>query len=194
MILTKEEYLSLGFDGGGGTQDSGAENSDKLLTDCLKRAEYVLNGLTDGAAARTALRGGQPAEYVKQACGFQAQAMLRYEIARKEYESSIRESIGGSESESSKESESGSESSGSSQSSQNAEKVTIGDFSYSVSSGSSSGSSSSNSSGSSSSSGRSSSSSTQGIAEVIQPFETDTVVISLLRAAGCLFAAAEVRE
>lgn len=167
MILTREEYLALGFDGADGTQ-----GADALLTNCLKRSEYVLNGLTDGAAARTARKGGTPAEYVRQACGFQAQAMLRYEISRE------RETGGGSESES------GSESSGSSQSSESSEKVTIGDFSYSVSSGSSSGS---NSGSSSNGSGKSEEA-------MIQPFETDTTVIKLLRAAGCLFGAAEVRE
>ncbi|MDE6031353.1 MAG: hypothetical protein K2G32_07020 [Oscillospiraceae bacterium] len=177
MILTKEEYLALGFDDGSDTQ-----NGSKLLTDCLKRAEYVVNGLTDGMAAQTALRGGKPAEYVKQACGFQAQAMLRYEIARAESDGTIQETGGSS-------SESGSESSGSSQSSESSEKVTIGDFSYSVSSGSSSGTTSGSSSGSSSGSV------SGGTAEVIvQPFETDTVVVSLLRAAGCLFGVAEVRE
>lgn len=175
MILTKEEYLALGFDDGSDTQNGG-----RLLTDCLKRAEYVVNGLTDGMAAQTALRGGKPAEYVKQACGFQAQAMLRYEIARAE-NGSVQDTGGSS-------SESGSESSGSSQSSESSEKVTIGDFSYSVSSGSSSGTTSGSSSGSSSGS-------VSGTAEVIvQPFETNTVVVSLLRAAGCLFGVAEVRE
>ena len=170
MILTKEEYLALGFDGGESTQ--GAE---KLLINCLKRAEYVLNGLTDGAAARTVQRGGIPSEYVKQACGFQAQAMLRYETLRAEI-------CGGSESES------GSESSGSSQSSESSEKVTIGDFSYSVSSGSSSGNSSGSSSGSSSNGAGESDEA------IIQPFETNTTVIKLLRAAGCLFGAVGVRE
>ena len=72
MILTKEEYLALGFDGGEGTQ-----STDVLLANCIKRAEYVLNGLTDGAAARTAQRGGAPAEYVKQACGFQVRNVTR---------------------------------------------------------------------------------------------------------------------
>lgn len=145
MILSTEEYYALGFS---------AEDTD-LLESCLKRAEYVLNGLSDGKASAVAAAGGKPAEYVKQACGFQAQALVKEQSSR-------------------------TESASSSESSEGSEKVTVGDFSYSTSTGSSS-----------------SNNSSSGTEVVTEAIETNTVVVHLLRTAGCLFGGyggMEVRE
>jgi hypothetical protein len=139
MILTVEEYREMGFD----------EDDEELLERCLKRAEFVIIGLTEGRALSALNGGGKPAEFVKQACLLQAQAILREE---QEYENSIKNS----------------------ESAESSEKVTVGDFSYSTSTGSSSGKGSSSS--------------------IVSAFSTSNVVIHLLRAAGCMFGATEVRE
>lgn len=109
MIITVEEFKEMGF----------SSDDDSLAEDCIKRAEYVLNGLSGGRAIFVSQTGGSAADYVKQACAFQANAIMREENA-----------LRGQNSESEHEAQS------------NIEKVSIGDFSYSYStsgSGSSSG-------------------------------------------------------
>lgn len=147
MIITVDEFKEMGF----------SSKNDALTADCIKRAEYVLNGLSGGRAVPVAQTGGEAAEFVKQACAFQANAILREETAVREQES---------------------QSNGESESSKNDERVTIGDFTYTNSSSSSS----------------STKNSSKTASAFIQPLDTNFTVIRLLRAAGCLYMGAEVRE
>lgn len=143
MIITANEYKEMGFE----AADSA------LLEKCIKRAEYVLNGISGGRASAFALGSTPAAKFVKQAAAFQAYAIYREETALK--------------------AESGETSSSSSKTD---ERVTIGDFTYS------SGSSSESSSGTA--------------AKIVssQPLDINQTVAGLLRAAGCFYGAAEVRE
>ena len=145
MIITANEYKEMGFDA----------TDEALLEKCIKRAEFVLNGITGGRASAIALGTTPAADYVKQACAFQTCAIYREETAI------LAES---------------SEQSGSS--SKTDERVTIGDFTYST------GTSSSSSSGSSSKSSSAAS----------EPLDINQTVAKLLRAAGCFYGAAEVKE
>ena len=145
MIITANEYKEMGFDA----------TDDALLEKCIKRAEFVLHGITGGRASAIALGTTPAADYVKQACAFQTCAIYREETAI------LAES---------------SEQSGSS--SKTDERVTIGDFTYST------GTSSSSSSGSSSKSSSAAS----------EPLDINQTVARLLRAAGCFYGAAEVKE
>lgn len=114
MIITKEDYLELGFR----LDDKGAS----LFEGCEKRAEYVLNGITNGRAGVVAKLDGSAAEMVKEACGFQTEEILKEEL---EYSQSQEDA------------------SGNSSSSKNEQRVSIGDFSYSTGSTSSTSQSSS---------------------------------------------------
>ena len=91
MIITVEEFKEMGF----------ASTDDELTLNCIKRAEYVLNGLSGGKAIPTALAGGAAADYIKQACAFQANAIMRKENELRTENGELK-----------------------------TEKVTIGDFSY----------------------------------------------------------------
>lgn len=97
MIITKEEFFEMGF-----TADDPA-----LLERCIKRAEFVLNGLTGNRALVVAAGDGAAADFVKQAAAFQTDSLLKEELASAPTES------------------------GSS-----TERVAIGDFSYTSSSNS----------------------------------------------------------
>ena len=143
MIITANEYKEMGFEA----------TDSALLEKCIKRAEYVLNGISGGRASAVALGSTPAADFVKQAAAFQAYAIYREETALK--------------------AESGETSSSSSKTD---ERVTIGDFTYS------SGSSSESSSGTA--------------AKIVssQPLDINQTVAGLLRAAGCFYGAAEVRE
>lgn len=145
MIITANEYKEMGFDA----------TNEALLEKCIKRAEFVLNGISGGRASAIALGATPAADYVKQACAFQTCAIYREETAL------LAES---------------SEQSGSS--SKTDERVTIGDFTYST------GTSSSSSSGSSS----------KGSSAASEPLDINQTVAKLLRAAGCFYGAAEVKE
>lgn len=136
MIISVDEFKEMGF----------ASSDDMLTENCIKRAEYVLNGLSGGRAVLVSKTGGAAADYVKQACAFQANALMREENALKKQEN---DPDGNSD----------------------IERVSIGDFSYTV------GSPSSNSGDSS---------------EYVQPLDTNLTVIRLLRAAGCLYTGTEV--
>lgn len=103
MIITKEEFFEMGF-----TADDTA-----LLERCIKRAEFVLNGLTGNRASVSALGDGAAADLVKQAAAFQTNAILREELALAKEKTVIPEQ---SESSSDK----------------TEERVSIGDFSYST--------------------------------------------------------------
>ncbi len=149
MIITKEEFHEMGFEV--------EAKYESLLEKCILRAEYVLNGLTNGAASTAALSGTAAADFVKQAAAFQTNDILKEEIAL------AKSQAESSSSETSKKSD---------------ERVSIGDFSYS------SGTSSSESSKSSSSSSE----------EEISRLDTGRTIIRLLRAAGCLYTGAEVKE
>lgn len=97
MIISVEEFKEMGF----------SSSDDELTADCIKRAEYVLNGLSGGRAILVSHTSGACAEYVKQACAFQANAILREEKALREQSAEPEKSI---------------------------EKAAIGDFSYTYSS------------------------------------------------------------
>lgn len=108
MIITVDEFKEMGF----------SSEDDNLTSDCIKRAEFVLNGLSGGRAIFVSQTGGAAADYVKQACAFQANAIMREENATRAQESEDKQEVRS-----------------------NVEKVSIGDFSYSYSSsGSGSGS------------------------------------------------------
>lgn len=92
MLITANEYASMGF----------PEVSGGDIESCIKRSDYIIGALTEGRAEKAVVAGGKPAEFVKQAAGFQTYLLLR-EAER--YEKSTR---------------SGSE------------KVSIGDYSYST--------------------------------------------------------------
>lgn len=149
MIITANEYKEMGFDA----------TDDALLEKCIKRAEFVLNGISSGRAATIALGSTPAADYVKQAAAFQTYAIYREETALLAESSESSEQSGSS--------------------SKTDERVTIGDFTYST------GTSSSSSSGS-----VSKSSSELGI----EPLDINQTVAKLLRAAGCFYGAAEVKE
>lgn len=118
MIITVSEYKEMGF----------SASDDVLLEKCIKRAEFVLNGITGGRAAAIALGTTPAADFVKQACAFQTCAIYREETALLAESSESSEQTGSS--------------------SKSDERVTIGDFTYS--SGTSSSTSSNSSSKSSS--------------------------------------------
>lgn len=149
MIITANEYKDMGFDA----------TDDALLEKCIKRAEFVLNGISGGRAATIALGSTPAADYVKQAAAFQTYAIYREETALLAESSESSEQSGSS--------------------TKTDERVTIGDFTYST------GTSSSSSSGS-----VSKSSSELGI----EPLDINQTVAKLLRAAGCFYGAAEVKE
>ncbi len=146
MIITANEYREMGFDA----------TDNELLEKCIKRAEFVLNGITGGRATLVALGTTPAADFVKQAAAFQASAIYREETA---LSAELSEQSGSS--------------------SKTDERVTIGDFTYST------GTSSSSSSGSASKS----SSGTD-----FEPLDINQTVARLLRAAGCFYGAAEVKE
>lgn len=99
MIISVEEFLEMGF--------SAENGNEQLLEDCIKRAEFVLNGLTNGRAGVIALAGNAAADFVKQAAAFQANEILKEELAR-----TLRTG-------------------GESTAAKSEERVSIGDFSYS---------------------------------------------------------------
>lgn len=146
MIITANEYREMGFDA----------TDNELLEKCIKRAEFVLNGITGGRATLVALGTTPAADFVKQAAAFQASAIYREETA---LSAELSEQSGSS--------------------SKTDERVTIGDFTYSTgtSSSSSSGSASKGSSGTD-----------------FEPLDINQTVARLLRAAGCFYGAAEVKE
>ncbi len=91
MIITVDEFKEMGFQA----------VDEELAADCIKRAEFVLNALSGGKAIPTALAGGSAGDYVKQACAFQANAIMRNENALRTENGELK-----------------------------TEKVSIGDFSY----------------------------------------------------------------
>lgn len=103
MIITKEDFFEMGF-----TADDTA-----LLERCIKRAEFVLNGLTGNRASVVALGDGAAADLVKQAAAFQTNAILKEELALAAEKTAVPDQ---SESRSDK----------------TEERVSIGDFSYST--------------------------------------------------------------
>ena len=66
MIITAEEFRSFGFDW----------SDDAELEKAIKRAEYVVLGLTDGKANKALAAGGTAARYVKQAAAMQTLDIL----------------------------------------------------------------------------------------------------------------------
>ena len=145
MIITVSEYKEMGF----------SASDDALLEKCIKRAEFVLNGISGGRATIIAQNKTPASDFVKQAAAFQTNAIYREET----------ELLQSSESSS----QSGS-------STKSDERVTIGDFTYSTGTSTSSESTSKNST------------------TAAEPLDVNQTVARLLRAAGCFYGAAEVRE
>ena len=71
MIISKEEFKELGF-----TYDA---QNEELLESCLKRAEYILNGLCGGVLASAMAQSKSNAALIKQAAAFEADALLKSE-------------------------------------------------------------------------------------------------------------------
>lgn len=103
MIITKEEFFEMGF----------IADDTALLERCIKRAEFVLNGLTGNRASVAALGDGAAADLVKQAAAFQTDSLYKEEAAIAAKKSDVP---GKDESNSNK----------------TEERVSIGDFSYST--------------------------------------------------------------
>jgi len=102
MIITKEDFFEMGFT---------AEDKDAaLLESCIKRAEFVLNGLTGNRASVIALGEGAAADLVKQAAAFQADSLMREELWLAAKNAAANSGSSSSKTE---------------------ERVSIGDFSYS---------------------------------------------------------------
>lgn len=111
------------------------------IQSCIMRSDYIIGALTEGRAEKAVEAGGKAAQLVKQAAGFQTYMLLKE-----------AERIGKSEK------------------SGTAEKVAIGDFSYSTQT----------------------SESTE--VQTSDCDDTGVNVIRLLRAAGCMYAGVEVLE
>lgn len=67
MLITAEEYSSMGFPAVSGGN----------LESCIMRSDYIIGALTEGRAAKAVESGGQPAQFVKQAAGFQTYMLLK---------------------------------------------------------------------------------------------------------------------
>ncbi|MGN0651079.1 MAG: hypothetical protein ACI4KM_11630 [Oscillospiraceae bacterium] len=76
MLITADEYKAMGF----------TAEDETELDNCLKRAEYILAGITDGRAELAVERGGKPAEYVKRAAAFQTYLLLQKRMEEKNSE------------------------------------------------------------------------------------------------------------
>lgn len=105
MLITKSDFFDMGF--------TTEEKDEELLERCIKRAEFVLNGLTGNRASVIAAAGGEAGGLVRQAAAFQTNAILKEELALAAKKTVIPDQ---SESRSDK----------------NEERVSIGDFSYST--------------------------------------------------------------
>ncbi len=70
MIITTDEYMDMGF-----SCDDGW-----LLEHCLKRAEYTISAITEGRYRDALAAGGEAAECIKQAAGFQTQKLVNQEL------------------------------------------------------------------------------------------------------------------
>lgn len=81
MLITVDEYKAMGF----------TADNDTELENCLKRAEYILAGITEGRAELAVEHGGKAAEYVKRAAAFQTYLLLE---RRSEEKNSEKVSIG----------------------------------------------------------------------------------------------------
>lgn len=73
MIITKEDFFEMGF-----TVD---DNNVDALENCIKRAEFVLKGLTNDRAGIVAQGTGAAADLVKHAAAFQTAELLKRELA-----------------------------------------------------------------------------------------------------------------
>ena len=67
MLITAEEYSSMGFPAVSGGN----------LESCIMRSDYIIGALTEVRAAKAVAAGGQPAQFVKQAAGFQTYMLLK---------------------------------------------------------------------------------------------------------------------
>ncbi len=103
MIITKEDFFEMGF----------TADDPVLLERCIKRAEFVLNGLTGNRALVVAAGEGAAADFVKQAAAFQTDSLYKKENAL-----AAKKTAAPGQSESS--------------SNKTEERVSIGDFSYST--------------------------------------------------------------
>lgn len=82
MIITKEDFFEMGF-----TVD---DKNIGTLENCIKRAEFVLNGLTNDRAGIVAQGSGAAADLVKQAAAFQTAELLKRELSE---DSSVGERV-----------------------------------------------------------------------------------------------------
>lgn len=69
MIITKEEFKEMGF--------SCPAETETLLEDCIKRAEYILNSVCGGTLYSAAAQSAGNSSLVKQAAAFQTDALLK---------------------------------------------------------------------------------------------------------------------
>ena len=67
MLITAEEYSNMGF----------PTVSGGNLESCILRSDYIIGALTEGRAAKAVAAGGQPAQFVKQAAGFQTYMLMK---------------------------------------------------------------------------------------------------------------------
>ena len=152
MIISKKEFRELGF-----LYD---EKNEQLLESCIARAEYILNALSGGTLASAMAQSKSNAALVRQAAAFQADALFKAELKEQRAEQRAEQAEQSSTNESV------------------STHVSLGDLSYTESSGSGS--------------------SRRVSAESVSadsPFHVPRTVERLLRAAGCIpYTAAEVIE
>lgn len=115
-----------------------------VLERCIKRAEYTIAGLCEGRHRAALAVGGMAEECVKQAAAFQTAKLVK-QLEQEQQSSSAK----------------------------NSEKVTIGDYSYSVSEEASTSFDDEDNDGC---------------------YDLSMQTVRLLKAAGCLYGAREVRE
>lgn len=68
MIITKNEFKEMGF--------GCSAETETLIEDCIKRAEYILNAICGGTLYSAAAQSPANSALVKQAAAFQTEALL----------------------------------------------------------------------------------------------------------------------
>lgn len=68
MIITKNEFKEMGF--------GCSAETETLIEDCIKRAEYILNAICGGTLYSAAAQSPANSALIKQAAAFQTEALL----------------------------------------------------------------------------------------------------------------------